>query len=151
MAAPVFMAAHDHAAAILSAALGFTIARDPTTAPDDLEDRGDGVLMLGSLQSGPPPQQTGFLMGAQIYEFEQHGQLELVALGGDEEARRAALDDALALAVAAIAGDRTLGGRVSFVELAGADFSKSDEGQSRGGYAYACDVVLTYETTNSTG
>lgn len=148
--APLYVQAHDYAATIIGAAIGMTIARDPETTP---EPAGDGaVKMAAALISGDAPVETGFLLGAVTpYEFEQRGRLEILVAGGEPAAREASVNAALKNAAGAIAADPTLGGRVEYAELAGADLNVVNENGQRAARYWSADLVLTYSAPNALG
>lgn len=119
------------------------VARRPTRAQDVPPDSA-GVVLAAALSEGETVELAYLLGASEPHELLHRARLEILAAGGPEDARRAALDDALVACGAAVAADPTLGGLVDFAELEpGAPFD-GDEDSARGFVGVTALLSLTY-------
>lgn len=144
---PKYVAALDHAAEIIAAAIGVPkVGRDPVGADELSEDEIDETGVVVALSDGLGAE-TGYLMGAaEPYEFERSAALEIFVAGGDAAARRRKRDELVMKASAVVAADPTLGGRVDFAELTEAE-PTADERY----VAIAANLNLTYSAPTALG
>ncbi|HRE45740.1 MAG TPA: hypothetical protein PKY87_17460, partial [Terricaulis sp.] len=136
----------DEAARIIGEALEIDVAREPIGALDEDEDE-DGVRLVAALSEGAQTE-LGYAMGGgyRSFEFEQRAAFELLAVGGDEDQRRARVSRALVAASNAIAANRRLGGLVDHADLEQPD--PTDEVRYA---ALAAVLVLTFTAPTALG
>ncbi len=112
-------AALDYAAELIATACGIASVSRSALA-EEPEDDGETGLVI-ALATGTWTE-TGYCIGAaKPHEFDHAATLEVLAVGGDEAARKARVAAALAAANEAIAADPTLGGAVDLAELTSPD------------------------------
>ncbi len=145
----VLPGALDAAAALIAAALGVEVAREPMAERDPPDPDPLGVTLAVALAQGPTGPPSAQLLGQPpAFEFEHTATLEIVALGGAEADRADAVTAALIAADAALAADPTLGGLVDFAELAGPDFSSAKAPPMA---AVSVDLLLTFTAPSALG
>lgn len=136
----------DRAAEIISAAIGANVQRLALGPEEPEHDPASNTGLVAALSEGQPLE-IGYCIGAtRPFEFEHAAAFELLAIGGDDAARRKRVVEALECAANAIDADPTLGGVVDFAELSTPD--PDDEVRYS---ALAAVLTLTYTAPNALG
>jgi hypothetical protein len=136
----------DAVAHLISQTLGLA---EVMRAPIAGEPEDDGVIGAGLVAALSEGQSTqlGHAMGAlKPYEMEHRAALELLAVGGDDNARARRIAEALESIEAAILADPTIGGRVDYAEL-----EEPDPTDTERFYALSAVLTLTYTAPTALG